>query len=202
MADGPRRLQPEPPPPPLGGSGLSSIPAPEAGWTWFHVPSEGVSVVTVVSQVAWFYAHWARIGAGRAKACCRCQFEAKGSCPMCDLGHERRLRYVLAIETDHGLRLVELGRPQYPALAAIESMSGMVGARLKLGREGRGKTSVIQVLAFGFDPSAARREEIIAGWVSNQGQREFLQWKRDRLKAEKAESDANGDDDVLPLRWG
>lgn len=123
--------------------------APEEGWVWLTVPlNEAVDVVVLGELHSW-HTHWYRGPLCRGSIAVRCVFEERGQCDWCRANYERRVRYVFPVRCEDELRVVELGRVQYPALAAAVQFHTWLGLRLRLVRERPVKNAPIQLRVVG-----------------------------------------------------
>lgn len=128
-----------------------ALEAPEEGWVWLQVPlSESVDVV-VVGDVETWHTHWYRGPLCKGSIAVRCVKEERGVCEWCRAGYERRARYVFPVRVDEDVRLVELGRVQYPALSGIVQFERWLGSRLRLVRERPVKNAPIQLRRIGAE---------------------------------------------------
>lgn len=126
-----------------------ALVAPEEGFVWLQVPlHESVDVVVLGELHSWF-THWYRGPLCRGSIAVRCVFEERGTCDWCKAGYEKRVRYVFPVRLDDEVRVVELGRVQYPALAALMQFHVWTGSRLRLVRERPVKNAPIQLRRVG-----------------------------------------------------
>jgi len=95
-----------------------------------------------------------------------------GACEWCRHGYDRRTRYVLPVRVGDTTRVIEMGRVQYPALAAAEAFGGLIGCVLICTRERPTRNAPIVV-------RVARREHVsaecivdIQGFVNSLGRTE------------------------------
>ena len=146
-----------------------ALVAPETGWVWVSVPLDGAIDLVVVSEPETWFSHWYRAPGGRRAEALRCVLEERGACDLCRAGYERRARYVLAVELDGEVRLVEFGRVQFPALALLQELGGLVGARLRVTRERPVRNAPIRLREVAREVIAADRRHDIGGYVATLG---------------------------------
>jgi hypothetical protein len=112
------------------------LPRPEKAVRWLHVEPGGWIGATVTSEVYYYRRH--------------CLGDKE--CPLCKRGIPWRMRYVVQVEVEDGVYLLELGGPQYEFLASCAANGGICGRRVEIRRAHRGKTAKIELLDRGIDP--------------------------------------------------
>lgn len=144
--------------------------APEEGFVWLQVPLHEPVDVVVLGELHSWWTHWYRGPLCRGSIAVRCVFEERASCDWCRAGYEKRVRYVFPVRADDELRVVELGRVQYPALAAIVEFGEWCGSRLRLVRERPVKNAPIQLRKVGREVVPAEAQVDLTGFVAGLGQ--------------------------------
>ena len=163
-----------------------ALVAPEDGWVWISVPAAECLDVLVVGEIHTWWSHWYRAPGEKRAAAMRCVLDERGKCDLCRAGYERRARYVFPVEHDAQVRLVELGRVQFPALAMLEQFGEVVGARLRLVRERPVQNAPIQVRKVGAEIVPPERRHDVEGFVATLGVVQL------RLFGEEATHDGKG----------
>jgi hypothetical protein len=126
-----------------------ALERPEAGFVWLHVPRrEGVEVVAI-SDIHTWWAHFVRVPGAKAAKAVRCLAADGRACEWCDAQVGRRARYVFAVRTGDVVRLVELGRVQFPLLQVMYEGGRWLGTRMELKREWDAANARIQIVPRG-----------------------------------------------------
>lgn len=112
-----------------------ALERPEAGWVWLHVPRRDPVEVVVISDIHTWWAHFVRVPGAKAAKAVRCLAADGRPCEWCDAQVGRRARYVFAVRTADQVRLVELGRVQFPLLQVMYDGGRWIGTRMELRRE-------------------------------------------------------------------
>lgn len=125
-----------------------ALERPEPGWVWLHVPRKEAVDVVVCSDIHTWWAHFTRLPGQRVARAVRCAQADGESCEWCESQIGRRARYVFAVRVADQVRLVELGRVQFPQLQVFYSagLSRWLGTRLRLSREWDAANARIEVL--------------------------------------------------------
>lgn len=126
-----------------------ALNAPEEGFVWLTVPLHESIDVVVIGDVESWYTHWYRGPGSKNTIAVRCVKEEVGECVWCTGEFQQRVRYVFPVRFDDQVRLIELGRVQYPALVAIYTFERWIGSRLRLVRERPVKNAPIQLRRVG-----------------------------------------------------
>lgn len=142
---------------------------PEPGYVWLHVPRKEAVDLVVVGEVHSYWSHWTGTPGGRQTQSVRCVRQEAGNCAWCEQGYEARVRYVFPALVGDDLRLVELGRVQYPMLAMLVQESGWIGRKLKLVREWDAKNARIQIRPAGKGHVSAEQVVDLEDFVANLG---------------------------------
>lgn len=122
---------------------------PEAGFVWLHVPINESVVVVAVSDIHTWWAHFVRPNGQRVAKAVRCVAADGAECEWCNAQVGRRARYVFAVRTEDQVRLVELGRVQFPTLSLMYDGGRWLGSRMELRREWAAKNARIAVIPRG-----------------------------------------------------
>lgn len=146
-----------------------SLVAPEEGWVWLSVPLSEAVDVTVVGELHSWFTHWYRGPLCKQALAVRCVREERGCCDWCTAGYDRRVRYVFPVQHEGDVRLVELGRVQYPALASITQFNRWIGCRIRLVRERPVKNAPIQVRRVGEELVSSEAQVDCSGYVAALG---------------------------------
>lgn len=108
---------------------------PEAGWVWLHVPRKDPVDVVAISDICTWWAHFVRVPGARSARAVRCLAADGHECGWCAAQIGRRARYVFAVRVGELVRLVELGRVQFPLLQIMYDGGRWLGTRVQLARE-------------------------------------------------------------------
>lgn len=119
-----------------------ALEMPESGFVWLKVPLQGEVLVTVVGEIHTWWSHWQRMPGSRATQAVRCQQALGVACAWCDAGFDRRARYVFPVRVDGEVRVVEVGRVQYPTLKLLVG-EGWLGRVIRLKRAYAAKNAEI-----------------------------------------------------------
>lgn len=160
------------------------LEAPETGFVWLHVPRREPVDVVVVSDIATWWAHFVRVPGLKAARAARC-LKADGlECSFCAQEVGRRARYVFAVRTGEAVRLVELGRVQYPTLSMIYDGGRWLGSRLRLAREWDAANARIAVSFLGREAISPEVEVQVGEYVAGLGQAEARAFKVPAVRVE------------------
>lgn len=121
---------------------------PELGYTWLQVPLDRALQVVILGDVYAWDSHWYRPQGYKGPQAVRCRRREAGECRFCELKFEIRKRYVFPVRVDdeaREVRVVELGRVQYPVMEVVYEMHGWVGCKLVLARERPARNAPIHV---------------------------------------------------------
>lgn len=160
------------------------LEAPESGFVWLHVPRRESVEVVVISDVHTWHAHFVRVPGLKGCRAARCLRADGGECQLCEEQIGRRARYVFAVRSGDAVRLVELGRVQYPVLAAIYDSGRWLGARLKLTKEWDAANARIAVIPCGREHVSAEVEVDIGDFVAGLGMAEARTFRAPRVTVE------------------
>lgn len=142
---------------------------PEAGFVWLHVPRRESVEVVVCSDIHTWWAHFVRVPGLRAARAVRCLQSDGLTCEWCEAHVGRRARYVFAVRMGENLRLIELGRVQFPVLSMIYEGGRWLGSRLELRREWDAANARIQVTPRGREVITPEMEVEIGEHVAALG---------------------------------
>lgn len=143
---------------------------PEAGWVWLHVPRREPVEVVVVGDVCTWWAHFHKpIANSKQVRAIRCVAADGAPCAWCDAEIGRRARYVFPVRVADAVRLVELGRVQYPLLAVLYDSGRWVGRRIKLRREWDAANARISLEPVGFEVITSEVQVDCADYVGTLG---------------------------------
>lgn len=175
-----------------------ALEAPESGFVWLHVPRREPVEVVVVSDVHTWHAHFVRVPGLKGARAARCLKPDGGECSLCEEQIGRRARYVFAVRVAESLRLVEMGRVQYPTLAAIYDSGRWLGARLTLAKEWDAANARISVIYQGREHVSAEVEVDIGDFVAGLGMAEARTFRAPRVTIETV-SPSKGSGPATPL---
>jgi len=144
-----------------------SLERPESGYTWLHVPLRESVLVVVCGEVHTWWSHWARLPQLRGGQPVRCVAGEGAECSWCAGGSPRRARYVFPVLLGAGVRVVELGRVQYPMLRMCVESGVWVGRRLRLERAWAARNAPIELQPAGQEVVSVEQvvdvEELVSG---------------------------------------
>jgi hypothetical protein len=148
---------------------------PETGWVWLRIPVDECVECVIIGEAQTWWTHWYKPHGSRWPTALRCvAYEAPTGCDWCRAGYERRTRYVIPVTHEGHQRLLELGRVQYPALCAIESLGQQwVGSVLRLARERPHRNAPVTVRRIGHTHVSLETQVDIAEHVKGLGRREL-----------------------------
>ena len=172
-----------------------ALEAPETGFVWLVVPINEAIDLTVVGELHTWWTHWYRGPLCRSAMAVRCVLAERGECDWCRAGYERRARYVFPARVGDDVRLVELGRVQYPSLVGLIQFHGWIGQRLRLVRERPVKNAPISVRRLGHEVVTEESTVDCSGVVSSLGLSQLR-----FLTGEGALADAEATRRVTPRR--
>lgn len=150
---------------------------PEAGWVWLHVPRREAVEVVVVSDIHTWWAHFVRVPGLRSARAARCLAADGLACQWCDDHVGRRARYVFAVRVGENLRLIELGRVQFPTLSMMYESGRWLGTRMELRREWDAANARIAVTPRGREVVTEEVTVDIGEFVAGLGMAEARQLK-------------------------
>lgn len=145
-----------------------ALEMPEAGFVWLKVPLQGEVRCTVVGEVHTWWSHWQRMPGGRGAQAVRCARALGVSCAWCDGGFPRRARYVFPVLVEGEVRVVEVGRVQYPMLKLVVA-EGIVGRVLRLKRTHAAKNAEIQLFAVAREAVGEEARVCVEAFTENLG---------------------------------
>lgn len=145
-----------------------ALEMPESGFVWLKVPLQGEVRCTVVGEVHTWWSHWQRMPGGRGVQAVRCARAVGVACAWCDAGFPRRARYVFPVRVEGEVRVVEVGRVQYPTLKLLVA-EGFTGRVLRLKRTHAAKNAEIQMFPAGKEHVSDESLVCCEEFVSNLG---------------------------------
>lgn len=148
---------------------MDELIAPEPGWLWVHPPLQGELRGTICGLVRCYESHWYRPAGGKVPRAVRCVRREAGECDWCSAGYERRVRYVLPLAMEQGVRLVELSRTVYTLLSMIREGGGEVGRKVIITRERPFKNAPLLLVPGGREHVSAEQVVDIADFVRGLG---------------------------------
>jgi hypothetical protein len=128
---------------------MDDLLRPEPGWLWVHPPLQGELVGVICGEIRCYETHWYRPAGGKVPRAVRCVRREVGECDWCTARYERRVRYVVPLLLESGVRLVELSRTVYTLLSMIREGGGEVGRRITIARERPFKNAPLVVVPGG-----------------------------------------------------
>lgn len=146
-----------------------ALEAPESGYVWLHVSHREAVDVVVVGEVHTWWTHWTGFPGGKLSQAVRCVRAEVGECAWCEAAHERRARYVIPVMLGEDLRLLEVGRVQYPILSLLVQEPGWIGRRLKIAKSDARKNATITLRPVGREHVSAEMVIDIEDFVYDLG---------------------------------
>lgn len=158
-----------------------ALERPEPGYVWLHVPRREPVEVTVVGDICTWWAHFSRMPGARGMTALRCLRSEGQGCAWCDASVGKRARYVFPVQLHdeaRSLRLLEVGRVQYPQLSMVYTEGRWMGSRWRIRKEWDAANARIDMAYLGREHLSTEAVIDVTEYVETLGRAELRSAKK------------------------